>query len=695
MTKVLQIFLISFFVILAFDAYSQYGEISGKISDEGTKNPLTGANISLIGTHYGTASDFNGNYNLQKIPAGNYTLTISFIGFESVSEKISLKAGEIATLNFLIKAKAYQADQAVVTGNRVRVSRNVSPLAFTIVDRQAISESGESNVLPVVASHTPGMFVTERGMTGFGVSDGSAGKITIRGIGGSPNNRVLVLIDGHPQFMGIFGHPLPDAYIASDAEKVEVIRGPASILYGSNAMGGVLNIITRQQHREGLSASANIAAGSFNTWKYAANAGYKHKRFEVFASFNHDQTDGQRANSDFKINNGYLKTSYEISPNIKVLADISLAGYKSTDPGPVYTEDTTYHTNPHWQDILRAYGSVSAENDFGKVSGALKFYYNWGEHKLFDGFHSKDRNFGFMFYQGLKLFPGNIITIGIDYVKYGGFAENINPAPPMKFVDTTLTEKGAYILVQQQILKKLYATAGLRLQDNQSYGSEWVPESGLSYEISGNSVLKANVAKGFRSPTIQELFLFKAANPDLKPENMWNYEITFIQKFLKGKLSFEITPYYSVGNNLIETSGYYPDISNKNIGNFENYGIEFQGKYIISEKLNLNTNYSYLHTDKVIISAPEQQFFVEANYCWKGFRFNTNVEYTGNLYSQTEPAVKQSYTLINARVAYVFKKYLTLYINGQNLSDKKYAINFGYPMPGINLLGGLSLRLKN
>ncbi|MCK7460836.1 MAG: TonB-dependent receptor plug domain-containing protein [Sphingobacterium sp.] len=91
-------------------------------------------------------------------------------------------------------------------------------------------------------------------MTGFGVADGAAGKISIRGIGGSPNTQVLVLIDGHPQYMGLFGHPLPDAYVASDAEKVEVVRGPASILYGTNAMGGVVNIITRQQSQDGLSS---------------------------------------------------------------------------------------------------------------------------------------------------------------------------------------------------------------------------------------------------------------------------------------------------------------------------------------------------------------------------------------------------------------------------------------------------------
>jgi outer membrane receptor for ferrienterochelin and colicin len=67
-----------------------------------------------------------------------------------------------------------------------------------------------------------------------------------------------MLIDGHPQFMGIMGHPLPDSYVASDAERVEVIRGPASILYGTNAMGGVINIITKSRQKKVLSGNAHV-----------------------------------------------------------------------------------------------------------------------------------------------------------------------------------------------------------------------------------------------------------------------------------------------------------------------------------------------------------------------------------------------------------------------------------------------------
>ena len=107
-------------------------------------------------------------------------------------------------------------DEVLVTGTKTSVNRTNLPLSVSIVTQKQIEESSESALLPVLSEQVPGVFVTERGITGFGISTGSAGSINIRGIGGDPNTEVLVLLNGNPQFMGIMGHPLPDVYIASD-----------------------------------------------------------------------------------------------------------------------------------------------------------------------------------------------------------------------------------------------------------------------------------------------------------------------------------------------------------------------------------------------------------------------------------------------------------------------------------------------
>ena len=148
----------------------------------------------------------------------------------------------------------------VISANKIEVNRNSVPLSISVITRDEIEKTSESALLPVLSHRVPGLFVTQKGITGFGVSEGSAGTINIRGVGSG--NKVLVLFDGQPQWAGLFGHSLPDTYVASDVDKVEVIRGPGSLLYGSNAMGGVVNIITRRHKQEGRRTQARIMYGS-------------------------------------------------------------------------------------------------------------------------------------------------------------------------------------------------------------------------------------------------------------------------------------------------------------------------------------------------------------------------------------------------------------------------------------------------
>lgn len=151
----------------------------------------------------------------------------------------------------------------VVSANKIHVNRNSVPLSISVIEREEIEASSESALLPVLSEYVPGLFVTQKGITGFGVSEGAAGTVNIRGVGSG--NKVLMLFDGQPQWAGVFGHALPDTYVASDVERVEVIRGPGSLLYGSNAMGGVVNIITRHHKQEGRRTQARVMYGSYNT----------------------------------------------------------------------------------------------------------------------------------------------------------------------------------------------------------------------------------------------------------------------------------------------------------------------------------------------------------------------------------------------------------------------------------------------
>jgi iron complex outermembrane receptor protein len=488
--------------------------------------------------------------------------------------------------------------------------------------------------------------------------------------------------------MGIMGHPLSDAYIASDVEKVEVIRGPASTLYGTNAMGGVINIITKEQKEEGFKGNARFMVGSYNTQKYMVNAGFKKNRFNVFASFNHDQTDGHRDSSDFKINNGYLKMGYDINRHLIINADFSLANFDATDPGP---EDTKAG---YTIDITRGMGAIALENKFENTSGSLRFFHNFGEHNITDGFHSKDKNYGIIVYQAVSLFNGNTITAGIDYKNYGGIAENIESmgGQGMIFGDTTIWELSGYAYIQQQLFEKLILNAGFRLEHNSVYGNEPVPTIGLVYHPTTTTTIKASVSKGFRSPTIRELYLWTPANADLKPERMLNFELGVLQQLMGNKFSLELTAFKADGENLIKTVMGTSGPKNENTGKFSNTGIEFAGTYKPADNFSFSVNYSFISMDDPIITTPEQQAFISGTYKWNKLAINISVQHIHNLYTQILPErIKNSYTLLNSRISYTFNKYVDVFLKGENLTDKKYSINYGYPMPGIVAFGGVNL----
>jgi outer membrane cobalamin receptor len=582
-------------------------------------------------------------------------------------------------------------DEVVITGSKTSVNRNNVPMTVSVVSKEKIENSSESALLPLLAEQVPSLFVTERGITGFGVSTGSAGQIMLRGIGGSPNTEVLVLVDGNPQFMGVMGHPLPDTYIAFDVEKVEVIRGPASTLYGTNAMGGVINIITKEQKEDGLSANGRMMYGSYNTQKYMANAGFKKNRFDVFASFNHDQTNGHRDSSDFKINNGYLKAGYEISKNFKVNGDVSLANFDATDPGPEGGHaGSTY-------DITRGMGAVVLDNKFDKTNGSFRFFYNFGEHKISDGFHSKDKNYGIVLYQAFNFFKGNTVTFGVDYKKYGGIAENVKAMGGygIVFGDTTVYETAGYAYIQQDLFNKLTLNAGFRLEHNSVYGYEPVPTGGLAYRPTSSTTIKASVSKGFRSPTIRELYLWTPANANLKPERMMDYEIGVLQRFLHNKVSIELTLFKANGDNLIQTVMTPTGPQNQNSGEFSNTGVEFAGTFKPTDLFTINATYSYISMKEPIVAAPEQQMNLSGTYKWNRFNFNLAVQHIQNLYTQVTPEkVTESYTLLNSRISCIINKYVDVFVKGENLTNKKYYINYDYPMPRIIVFGGINLHFN-
>ena len=177
---------------------------------------------------------------------------------------IALPGGMLSAPADSLRLKSYKLDEVVVTGTRNETDIRHLPMTISVVGRQQLEQTYQPSILPALTEQVPGLFTTSRGIMGYGVSTGAAGGMNLRGIGGSPTAGLLVLIDGHPQYMGLMGHPIADAYQTMLTDRVEVLRGPASVLYGSNAMGGVINIVTRKMQEDGVKTHAQIGYGSYN-----------------------------------------------------------------------------------------------------------------------------------------------------------------------------------------------------------------------------------------------------------------------------------------------------------------------------------------------------------------------------------------------------------------------------------------------
>ncbi|MCK4921400.1 MAG: TonB-dependent receptor [Bacteroidales bacterium] len=584
-------------------------------------------------------------------------------------------------------------DEVVVTGMRVEVARKNLPMNVSVISQEQIDEIQESAVLTMVSRRIPSLFVNERGVTGFGrVGSSSAGNISVRGVGGNPNSQVLVLVDGHPQYMGIFGHPLPNNYVSSDLQRVEIVRGPASILYGSNAMGGVLNFITKEQKEDGVSGSMRLGMGSYNTQKLMTNTGFKKGKFDFFISYNHDETDGHRDNMDFRIDNSFAKAGYKINENLKLTADFNIADMKGLDPGMVDSADELFVAN-----MIRGKTSVSLMNSYEKIEGGVFAFMNFGDHDFSDGWKSNDENYGVSFYEGLKLIKGNLITVGFDHKSYGGRG-NIAFPPTNANKWLSVTETGAYLIAQQNLFdNRIILTAGGRYENHSLFGSQFIPQTGVSINLIDNMSIKASYSGGYRSPTIMELYLF-APNPKLLPEESNNIEAGIANTFLNGKLKTELTVYNVKGSNLIVMDySNAPPPSRKNAGEFNHKGVELEAYYNPGKVLSFDFTYSYLNMENPKLAAPEHQLFTGFNYNLNKLSFAIQGNFIGGLYTSTSSEVlnqeiKEDYLLLNASVKYNLASNVELFVSGKNLLNTDYQIDYGYIMPGINFMSGVGIR---
>lgn len=603
-------------------------------------------------------------------------------------------------------APTHHISEVVITGTRSATDPRHLSQTVSVVNRTTIEKSMQSSLLPVLTEQVPGLFTTARGIMGYGVSGGAAGGISLRGLSGG-TARLMVLIDGHPQYAGIFGHPIADAYQSFLADRVEVLRGPASVLYGSNAMGGVVNIVTQSMHEDGVRTHLHAGLGSYGTLETELTNSTRYGRFSSVVSGSYNRTDGHRADMSFEQYGGYAKLGYDLNANWKAYADVNITHFNASYPGPISAPLLEGD-----QRITRGVTSARIANNYQHTSGAVSFFYNWGKHWINDGytpsagespqdgrFHSFDNMMGASVYQSVQLFGGNRTTIGFDWFRYGGeaytqYVKGERKGTRNDLVDKHETEMAGYVDFRQDVWHWLTMNVGLRADHHSRIGTEWVPQAGIALHLPHRVEMKVSVTKGFRYPILREMYMFPPQNPDLKPESMWNYEWALSQQLLDGRLSYGVNVFYIDGKNLIMTLP-NPNGSgrlNQNSGKIYNSGFEVQTAYRINSRWSADANYSFLHMANPVIAAPKHKLYTGANLSEGRWNVSTGLQYIAGLYTAVGAnATTENFLLWNVRASLALTKGISLWAKGENLLAQKYEINAGYPMPRATVMGGLNI----
>lgn len=598
-------------------------------------------------------------------------------------------------------------DELLVTAP-AKINVALTPMDVTVVNSEQIEKSTETSLLPVLQNHVPGMFVSERGMEGYGVSGGAAGTVNIRGVGGG--NKVLFMVDGIPTWAGMFGHANPDTYSVNGVEKVEVVKGPSSLLYGSSAMGGSVNIITKKNTTEGFSGRARAMFGSYYTMKFNLSGNYKKDKFSAIASVQFDRSDNNRPGARFWLWSEYLQLQYSISNHWSIGANTDMTESKAHNPGSIQSP-----LENMWTRIFRGTASVYANNRYENVNGGIQAYINWGNHKLDDGntpgesqrnylFNLDDYNMGFSLFETINPWQDNNLSVGVDFQHWGGHIWN---TPKEEIYDPSQGEFNpsearhhendiaGYVMMQQGFIHDILSVnAGVRLQHNSQYGNTWVPQAGFIIRPASLSEIKFSFSKGFRSPNIRELYLYNPANRMLKPEYMLNYELSYRQTLFNGALNFGAALYFIDGKDMIQTGMIDGRPLNMNTGSFINKGFELDATVRFCKNWSVYAGYAYLHTNNSnLLYAPKNKLDISLSYNPGNFEFTLENNNVWSLHNGN-PEATENYTLLNLRAAYHWniKAPITFFVKLDNIFGEKYEVVYGFPMPPTTAFFGAEVK---
>jgi vitamin B12 transporter len=610
--------------------------------------------------------------------------------------------------------------EIVVTATRLETPAREIASSVTVITREKLEQSKKTTVIEAL-QEVVGVSVIQNG------PPGAAASVFLRG---ANSEHTLILMDGVELNDPISPSRSFDlAHLTLDnIERIEILRGPQSTLYGSDALGGVVNIITKKgQGKPKFSLSS--VAGSYGTIITSAGINGSTGRMQYSLGTSYFRSDGfSAASANYEGNeekDGYRnltiwgRLGWRLSDNLDVdlilrtlntQIDIDNAGgAQGDDPNNVQDYNALF--------IKTQIRNLMLNNRWELKLGLSLVDYDRQHENPTDEAHLLDSDNAFFksklfkidWQNNLFLHETNTFTFGIDYQQEQGESEYNSDGIWGPFSSTFPLRRaqvtGFYLQDQIRLANRFFATLGLRLDDHSQFGSSLTYRLAPAFFIEATQTkFKATYGTAFKSPSLYQLyapgtFLGSIGNAELNPEKSIGWDIGVEQQLLGGKALLAVTYFYNDYKDLIDfdfLQGYM------NIGKAESKGTEILIQARPFDDLSFNATYTRTEakdrdTGADLLRRPKQEFSASLNY---NFQKKANINLTfvrigeqDDLDFSTWPSTRltlSSYSLLNAAVSFNFASSFQIFFRLDNIFNEEYEMVKGYGTPGFSVYGGVN-----
>lgn len=705
--------------------FAQNYSISGVITDTKSK-PVPGVNVFIIKTNIGTASDDNGNFKISELKNGTYTLEFSAIGYEKlIKENIVIKDKSII-LNIVLKESIIQTEEVLVTAGKYKQKKSELPVSAEIISGSEFTERNFSNLADAVR-YVPGVTMTED-------------QISIRGSSGysrGTGSRALLAIDGLPFYTGDTGEIVWEMIPVSEIQRVEIIKGAASSLYGSSAIGGVVNCLTRDISEKPLTI-INGFYGIFdrpyyNEWDWSGKRrpfnGLTLSHSNTFGnlgfniSFTRLEESSYRQDDDFKKYIGFLKTVYNFSSvsSLTFLANTfnKRAGqflYWKDSRNALVMPDKNLNDRIETNRYLFGLIYKNLINDKFLLNANVSYYRNNFKDNEIIPNESTSNLYRGEIQLNLNLADYIVLTSGIE----GNFSK-VNSS---LFGNPVSHGIGVYSVADISFSSPLITNIGLRYDysklDSLDGSGMISPKLGFNYKVLNNFILRSSLGTGFRSPTLSEAFTSTSSsgiivkpNPNIKSEH--NLTVEFGLNYSPfNQLNLDLAAFSNEYYDMIE-----PGIDPKdgkvvftNLVRARIQGFETSALInILPDQLTLSFNYTYmwardLEKGLALRYRPRHIFYSGIDFRKWNFEAEINFRYTSRVEEIDEELIDLGIVVdgelrvpvytTDLKLGYDFLSTgfpLNIYLNIKNIFNYNYIELIGNIRPIRNFSFGFNLAI--